>query len=72
MVAENQTAEIEICLLRINEVTARVGLSRSVVNSKMSLGKFPAPVYPARRAPRWRSDVISAWIDSLPTNRAAA
>ena len=70
MVAENQIAEV--ALLKIHEVTARVGLSRSVIYSKMSLGKFPPPVYPARRAPRWRSDVISAWIDALPLDRAAA
>ena len=62
----------EISLLKIHEVLARVGLSRSVVYLKMSAGKFPKPVYPAKKAPRWRSDVIAAWIESLPEDRAAA
>ena len=70
MVAKDGTAEIS--LLKIHEVMARVGLSRSVIYLKVSAGKFPRPVYPAKKAPRWRSDVISAWIEGLPEDRAAA
>ena len=70
MVAEIQNAEV--ALLKIHEVMARVGLSRSVIYVKLRAGKFPAPVYPAKKAPRWRTDAITTWIEGLPEDRAAA
>ena len=65
-------AENQICLLRLSEVMVRVRLSRSVVYAKMAAGTFPRPVYASRKAPRWRSDTISAWIDGLSEDRAVA
>ena len=62
----------DVVLLRISDVLGRVGLSRSKIYDAMGAGKFPRPVYPAKKAPRWRSDDISAWIEKLPTERSRA
>jgi prophage regulatory protein len=54
-------------LLRIKEVTARCGISRSFVYQRAALGDFPAPVKlsPGRRGPvAWRESDINAWIES--------
>ena len=60
-----------IVLLRIAEVCDRVKLARPTVYKRMRTGDFPRPIYPAPRAPRWRSDTLQEWIDNLPTNSAA-
>ena len=65
----------EITLLRVRDVCARAGLSRSTVYARLAAGRFPKPIYPAPGAPRWRSDEIAAWIETLTAvrdDRAAA
>ena len=59
----------EITLLPVAEVCRRVGLSRPSIYRAMAAGHFPKPTYPAPRAPRWRSDEIAAYIDSLSDAR---
>ena len=59
------------CLLNIKAVCARTGLGRTKVYELLAERRFPKPVYPTPRAPRWRSDEITAWIDRLSAARAA-
>ena len=53
-------------ILRLAEVMARVGLSRSTVYQRMAAGDFPAAVQLTPNAVGWRSDDIDAWIASRP------
>ena len=59
----------EITLLPVAEVCRRVGLSRPSIYRMMAAGKFPKPTYPAKRAPRWRSDEIQEFIDGISDAR---
>ena len=59
----------EIHLLRVRDVCERTGLSRSTIYERLAAGRFPKPLYPAPGAPRWRSDEIAAWIESLSAER---
>lgn len=60
----------DVTLLNIRQVMGRIGLSRPSVYSRMATGDFPRPVYPCKRAPRWRSDEIAEWIEALSAERA--
>ena len=62
----------DLTLLKLPEVMRRVGLSRPTVYKRMAAGGFPLPIYPAKRAPRWRSDEFADWIEQLTAERAAA
>ena len=70
MAAENPNAEVT--LLRLDEVKSRCALGKSLIYELMARGRFPGPVYISPKAPRWRSDQLDAWIESLPADRAAA
>lgn len=55
-----------VSLLTVPEVCARLSVSRQSLYRLLKTDPmFPRPVYPARRAPRWRDDDIAAWIDRL-------
>ena len=60
----------DVTLLNIRQVMARVNLSRPTVYSRMAKGHFPKPIYPTPRSPRWRSDEIAEWIETLSAERA--
>jgi prophage regulatory protein len=49
-------------LLRLPQVLARVGLSRSTVYQRMADGLFPVPVSLGERAVAWKSSEIDKWI----------
>lgn len=49
-------------LLRLREVKAQVGLSRSSIYALMAQGKFPRPVKISTRAVGWPEHEITAWI----------
>ena len=70
MPTPNNNSTDEIILLRVREVMRRVALSRPTIYSRMAKGAFPRPIYPAPRAPRWRSDEIEIWIERLSAERA--
>ena len=53
-------------LLRLSEVQARCGLSRSSVYRKMRDRSFPEPLKVGVRAVRWRESEIEAWLASRP------
>ena len=48
------------------EVEAVVGLSCSAIYRLMSEGLFPRPIRIGKRAVRWRSDDVLAYLDSRP------
>ncbi len=49
-------------ILRLKEVIAPVGLSRSVIYDMRSAEKFPKPVKIGVRAVGWLANDIAAWI----------
>ena len=53
-------------LLRLSEVQARCGLSRSTVYRQMGEGAFPRPLRVGVRAVRWRESEIESWLPSRP------
>ena len=61
----------DVCLLRVAEVSERVGIKRAMIYALMAEGRFPRPVK-IGFASRWRSDEIAAWIDARSAERAAA
>ena len=50
------------CLLRLPQVLARVGISRSTLYQRMADGLFPVPVSLGERAVAWKSSEIDKWI----------
>ena len=58
--------------LRLKDVQARVGLSRSTIYVNISNGVFPKPVRIGARAVAWLSDDISAWIDAKVASERCA
>ena len=63
----------EVSLITLNDVCARVGLSRATLYRVMKdpARSFPEPCQPWPGAKRWRSDEIQAWIDGVSAERAA-
>ena len=53
-------------LLRLSEVRARCGLSRSSVYRQMRAGAFPEPLRVGVRAVRWRESEIEDWQATRP------
>lgn len=52
-----------LSLLRISEVTARTGLSRSTIYLRMSQGQFPKSVSLGGRLVAWSSEDIDNWVE---------
>ena len=52
-------------ILKLNEVIRRVGLSRSSLYARISVGTFPRPVSLGVRAVGWRESEITAWVSGL-------
>jgi prophage regulatory protein len=52
-------------LLKLVDVSARVGLSRSAIYSLIAQGKFPTQVHIGPKAARWRKSEIDAWIAGI-------
>lgn len=48
-------------LLRLPQVQARAGLSRSELYRRIAAGTFPAPVKLGERASAWPESEIAAW-----------
>lgn len=49
-------------LLRLPDVTSKVGLGKSSIYEKVRQGTFPAPVKLSRRAVCWPASAVDAWI----------
>ena len=50
------------CILRLNEVKTRTGLSRSSIYAYMKTGNFPAHVLLGVRCVGWDEDAVQDWI----------
>jgi prophage regulatory protein len=48
-------------ILRLPQVKARVGLSRSSIYLRINNGEFPAPISLGARAVGWLESEIDAW-----------
>ena len=53
---------MEVRLLQIEEVSKRVGFSKSQIYRLIAAGQFPAPLKVSARAVRWRSDEIDEYV----------
>ena len=65
----------DISLIGVTAVCKRCGFSRPTLYRMLKADRFPAPCYPGgMKSPRWRSDVVTAWIEreSEPSAPAAA
>ena len=51
-----------IRILRLPEVVARTGLSRSTIYVRLEQGRFPRPVSLGSRAVGWIESEIDAWL----------
>ncbi|AFL74309.1 helix-turn-helix transcriptional regulator [Thiocystis violascens] len=54
-------------ILRLPEVAARIGMSRSSVYLLMNRGQFPKSVKLSLRAVGWRESEIDEWANSRPS-----
>ena len=57
---------VEKRALKLEEVVARVGLSRATLYRMIALGAFPRPVRLSTRATGWRTDEVDEWLASRP------
>ena len=53
-------------VLRLNEVQARTGLSRTTIYRKMREGSFPEPLKIGARAVGWPESEIEVWLAARP------
>lgn len=58
-----------ISILRLPEVRARTGLSRSTIYQRMSKGEFPSPVSLGDRAVGWVEQEVERWIADRVSSR---
>lgn len=58
-------------LLRLPEVVARTGMSRSCLYQAAAAGTFPKPVKlgPGARASAWVEDEVSEWVEARISER---
>lgn len=59
-------------LLRLEDVCARVGLSRSQVYHLAALGELPRPRKVGGRSSRWVSTEIDAYVESVRDSQPEA
>ena len=59
-------------VLRLPDVKALTGLSRSSIYAAVSKGTFPSPVRLGARAVGWRLAAIEQWLFELPLVRKEA
>ena len=52
-------------ILRLPQVSARIGLSRSSIYAKISEGKFPKPVHLGARSVGWVEEEVEVWLTEL-------
>ncbi|QHL91992.1 AlpA family phage regulatory protein [Sphingomonas changnyeongensis] len=62
MASERHGASRPETLLRLPEVMARTGLSRSTIYAKISAGTFPRQIPVSKTMVVWRESDICAWI----------
>jgi prophage regulatory protein len=70
-IGDEQLQVISLRLLRLPEVKARTGYSRSEVYRRIAAGDFPAPVKLGERASAWPEHEINAWCQARIAARDA-
>lgn len=73
MTRERLTARLAYTLLRLPEVIARTGLSRSEIYRRIAANppSFPAPVKLGERASAWPEHEVTAWCEARIAARDA-
>jgi prophage regulatory protein len=61
--------EVRTTLVRLNQVKARTGLSRSTLYAYVRNGRFPAPVAISERCVAWVEGEIDRWIEDRIATR---
>ena len=56
-------------IIRLPQVKARTGLSRTTIYALIKSGQFPSPVSLGARAIGWRSDAVNTWITTRCPSR---
>jgi prophage regulatory protein len=64
-------AAVAYVLIRLPQVKARTGLSRSELYRRMAAGDFPQPVKLGERASAWPESEVSAWCEARIAARDA-
>lgn len=59
-------------MLRLKQVCAKTGLSRSTIYAQIRQGVFPRAVRISVRSVAWRSADVAAWLESRPTTTGEA
>lgn len=59
----------ETHFLRVSEVAARYGISRSTVWRWLKKGKIPKPIKLGEDSTRWRLSDLEAWEQILASNK---
>jgi prophage regulatory protein len=72
MTTENIPApSANLVLLRLPQVKAQTGLSRSSLYRRIAMGAFPAPIKIGARASAWSSAEIEGWVAERIAQRDA-
>lgn len=68
---EFENKETKTCFIRLEQVKARTGLSRSTLYAYIHYGRFPPPVTISDRCVAWVESEIDAWIaDRIASRRS--
>lgn len=59
-------------MLRLKQVCAKTGLSRSTIYAQIRQGTFPKAVRISVRSVAWRSADVAAWLESRPSTGVEA
>ena len=66
---KSEHMQARTALVRLNEVKARTGLSRSTLYAYVRDGRFPPPVAISKRCVAWVEGEINLWIADRITAR---
>jgi prophage regulatory protein len=57
-----------VYVVRMRQLVALVGLSRSTIYVLVSKGRFPVPIRLGDKAVGWRIDEIEQWVNARPSS----
>ena len=68
----SETESLKTSFIRLEQVKARTGLSRSTLYAYIREGRFPAPVAISERCVAWVEGEIDGWIAERIASRRRA